>query len=351
MTLTDAGTVLGTATYISPEQTRGETATPASDVYSFGVVLYRMLSGRLPFESESPVELAAMHRDASPPDVRDIRPDVPRCACGNRDGSAREGPHSAASRRRGPGPRTYVRRVAARDRRADAAAACANGRRHTGHPIGAAATTTPQTVAARSRCDRRGLARRRRCARRRAPDERKLTGSRWAADDFPVDVGDQTDDCPSHLGVDRHFLTGDDDVTTADDGYLSVPGSKSLDHEEHVNGCDHDNADDDGPNDYVRDDDLRNDHHDLDSTGLALRSTLHGDPGDERRHSMLDGGIYPVRRLPGIGGDGGRGRASALPRALDPAALARHAAESAPLGVGRLAPTSPPLHRRVAALP
>lgn len=77
VTLTDAGTVLGTATYISPEQTRGETATPASDVYSFGVVLYRMLSGRLPFESESPVELAAMHRDANPSDVRDIRPDVP----------------------------------------------------------------------------------------------------------------------------------------------------------------------------------------------------------------------------------------------------------------------------------
>jgi serine/threonine-protein kinase len=77
VTLTDAGTVLGTAVYISPEQTRGETATPASDVYSFGVVLYRMLSGRLPFESESPVELAAMHRDAEPPDVRGIRRDVP----------------------------------------------------------------------------------------------------------------------------------------------------------------------------------------------------------------------------------------------------------------------------------
>jgi eukaryotic-like serine/threonine-protein kinase len=77
VTLTDAGTVLGTATYISPEQTRGETATPASDVYSFGVVLYRMLTGRLPFESESPVELATMHRDADPPDVRSVRRDVP----------------------------------------------------------------------------------------------------------------------------------------------------------------------------------------------------------------------------------------------------------------------------------
>jgi eukaryotic-like serine/threonine-protein kinase len=77
VTLTDAGTVLGTAAYISPEQTRGETATPASDVYSFGVVLYRMLTGRLPFESESAVELAAMHRDAAPPDVREIRRDAP----------------------------------------------------------------------------------------------------------------------------------------------------------------------------------------------------------------------------------------------------------------------------------
>jgi serine/threonine-protein kinase len=77
VTLTDAGTVLGTAVYISPEQTRGEPATPASDVYSFGVVLYRMLTGRLPFESESPVELATMHRDADPPDVRAVRRNVP----------------------------------------------------------------------------------------------------------------------------------------------------------------------------------------------------------------------------------------------------------------------------------
>src|SRR5438105_4235841 len=56
-TLTEAGTVLGTASYISPEQAAGERATPASDVYSFGVMLFRMLTGRLPFTAESPLDI------------------------------------------------------------------------------------------------------------------------------------------------------------------------------------------------------------------------------------------------------------------------------------------------------
>jgi serine/threonine protein kinase len=76
-TLTEAGTLLGTATYISPEQARGERATPASDVYSFGVILYRMLTGRLPFEAQSPLELAAMHESADPPPISSLRSDAP----------------------------------------------------------------------------------------------------------------------------------------------------------------------------------------------------------------------------------------------------------------------------------
>src|SRR4051794_13692744 len=76
-TLTEAGTVLGTAAYISPEQATGEPATPASDVYSFGVLLYRMLTGRLPFEADDPMELVMQHRDALPPPVTQSRADAP----------------------------------------------------------------------------------------------------------------------------------------------------------------------------------------------------------------------------------------------------------------------------------
>jgi eukaryotic-like serine/threonine-protein kinase len=76
-TLTEAGTVLGTAAYISPEQAAGLPATAASDVYSFGVLLYRMLTGRLPFTSQDPLALVLMHRDEPPPPISQVRPDAP----------------------------------------------------------------------------------------------------------------------------------------------------------------------------------------------------------------------------------------------------------------------------------
>jgi serine/threonine-protein kinase len=76
-TLTEAGTLLGTAAYISPEQAAGEPATPASDVYSFGVMLYRMLTGRLPFESTDPMQLIMLHQTAPPPPIDEVRPDAP----------------------------------------------------------------------------------------------------------------------------------------------------------------------------------------------------------------------------------------------------------------------------------
>jgi serine/threonine protein kinase len=76
-TLTEAGTVLGTAAYISPEQAAGAPASAASDVYSFGVMLFRMLTGRLPFEASNPMDLVALHRDAEPPPVTQFRADAP----------------------------------------------------------------------------------------------------------------------------------------------------------------------------------------------------------------------------------------------------------------------------------
>jgi serine/threonine-protein kinase len=76
-TLTDAGTVLGTAAYISPEQAAGEPAGPASDVYSFGVILFRMLTGGLPFVADDALALLDMHRRAPPPPVETLQPEAP----------------------------------------------------------------------------------------------------------------------------------------------------------------------------------------------------------------------------------------------------------------------------------
>src|SRR3954454_7621001 len=76
-TLTEAGTVLGTAAYISPEQAVGEPAGPASDVYSFGVILFRMLTGALPFTADNAPALLNMHRHEAPPAVETLQPDAP----------------------------------------------------------------------------------------------------------------------------------------------------------------------------------------------------------------------------------------------------------------------------------
>jgi serine/threonine-protein kinase len=76
--LTKPGTVLGTAGYLSPEQARGERATPASDLYALGVVAYELLTGTRPFASESPTAEAAAHVNAPVPSASARRPDLPR---------------------------------------------------------------------------------------------------------------------------------------------------------------------------------------------------------------------------------------------------------------------------------
>jgi serine/threonine-protein kinase len=75
--LTQAGSVMGTATYFSPEQAQGLGLDPRSDLYSLGVVLYEMVTGRAPFTGDSPVAIAYKHVQEQPPRPRQVNPDVP----------------------------------------------------------------------------------------------------------------------------------------------------------------------------------------------------------------------------------------------------------------------------------
>jgi serine/threonine protein kinase len=72
--LTATGARMGTATYLSPEQARGEPPTIASDLYSLAVMLYEMLAGRPPFVADNPVAVASMHLHQAPAPVTDLVP-------------------------------------------------------------------------------------------------------------------------------------------------------------------------------------------------------------------------------------------------------------------------------------
>ncbi|MEM6790814.1 MAG: protein kinase [Myxococcota bacterium] len=74
--LAPKGAVFGTPEYMSPEQARGEDATPSSDLYALGVLFYEMLTGQLPFRSNDRDTLLKMQQKQAPPPPRKVRGDV-----------------------------------------------------------------------------------------------------------------------------------------------------------------------------------------------------------------------------------------------------------------------------------
>jgi eukaryotic-like serine/threonine-protein kinase len=76
--LTQVGSVMGTATYFSPEQAQGAQPDPRSDLYSLGIVMYEMVAGRPPFTGENPVSIAYKQVHDAPQPIVQIVADVPR---------------------------------------------------------------------------------------------------------------------------------------------------------------------------------------------------------------------------------------------------------------------------------
>ena len=90
--LTQTGSVMGTASYFSPEQAQGKSVDPRSDLYSLGVVLFEMLVGEPPFSGNSPVAIAYKHVQETPPRVISRNPTVPPALDGVVDRLLRKDP-------------------------------------------------------------------------------------------------------------------------------------------------------------------------------------------------------------------------------------------------------------------
>jgi serine/threonine-protein kinase len=75
--MTETGSIMGTAQYLSPEQAQGQPVSPRSDLYSIGVMLYELLTGNVPFDAESPVTIALKHVSEDPLPPSQLNPEVP----------------------------------------------------------------------------------------------------------------------------------------------------------------------------------------------------------------------------------------------------------------------------------
>ncbi len=76
--MTEAGSIIGTAQYLSPEQAKGSPVDQTSDLYSVGIVLYELLTGVVPFTGDTPVEIAMKHLSAIPDPPSEHRAEIPR---------------------------------------------------------------------------------------------------------------------------------------------------------------------------------------------------------------------------------------------------------------------------------
>ena len=99
--LTQTGSVMGTATYFSPEQAQGKPVDARSDLYSLGVVLYEMASGKPPFSADSPVAIAYKHVQEPIPSLSERVPGIPRDYEAITAPRPRQGPRRPLRRRRG----------------------------------------------------------------------------------------------------------------------------------------------------------------------------------------------------------------------------------------------------------
>ena len=75
--ITGAGVMIGTPEYMSPEQVEGKESDQRSDIYSLGVILYEMVTGRVPFEGETPLGIAMKHKAEMPKDPRELNDQIP----------------------------------------------------------------------------------------------------------------------------------------------------------------------------------------------------------------------------------------------------------------------------------
>ena len=76
--ITGAGVILGTPEYMSPEQAEVKEVDQRSDIYSLGIILYEMVTGRVPFEGETPLGIAMMHKSEMPKDPRELNSQLPQ---------------------------------------------------------------------------------------------------------------------------------------------------------------------------------------------------------------------------------------------------------------------------------